>query len=77
MSELIITIEHMRGVPGFGVRPGLCARGGRLWAERQGLDWAAFVRDGIPAEQLLATGDPFALATVEHARALEASRNGR
>lgn len=45
---------------------GYCARGARRWAARMGLDWAAFVRDGIDAEILRATGDAMALRLVEH-----------
>lgn len=71
-----VTIEHVRTVPGFGPRPGLCMRGARQWFSRHGLDWAAFVRDGEDAETLLATGDAFAQAVVAHARQQEAASNG-
>lgn len=73
MSELIVTMQHVRTVPGFGPRPGYCCRGSRMWFQRHGLDWAAFLRDGIPADTLLATGDALAIALVEHARRTEAS----
>lgn len=42
--------------------------GARAWFTRHGLDWAAFVRDGLSAETLEATGDGFALRVVERAR---------
>lgn len=48
--------------------PRYCANGARRWFARMGLDWAAFVRDGIDAEVLLATGDAMALKIVEHVR---------
>ena len=45
---------------------GYCARGARRWFARMGLDWAAFVRGGIDADILLATGDAMALRLVQH-----------
>ncbi|MDF5922587.1 hypothetical protein P4133_35055 [Pseudomonas aeruginosa] len=33
-----------------------------------GLDWMAFLQDGIEADLLIATGDALALKLVEHAR---------
>jgi hypothetical protein len=43
---------------------GYCARGARRWFARMGLDWAAFVRDGIDADALRETGDAMALRLV-------------
>ena len=34
-----------------------CLPGVRPWFRRHGLDWQAFLDDGIPAETLRATGD--------------------
>lgn len=48
---------------------GLCSRGARAWCERNGVDWSAFLSDGIPAEVLLATDDPIVARVVEAARA--------
>jgi len=45
---------------------GYCARGARRWFARMGLDWAAFVRDGIDADVLEATGDAMAQRLVAH-----------
>jgi len=64
MSEtkpVTVTIDDARAA-------GLCTRGGRLWAERHGLDWRAFLQHGISAEALLATGDAMALRAVEQAQ---------
>lgn len=44
-----------------------CSRGARKFFERHGLDWAAFLREGIDARELKATGDAMALAVVEQA----------
>lgn len=46
-----------------------CARGARDFFARYGLDWPGFLRDGIPVEDLEATGDALALKVAEHARA--------
>ena len=61
MSDLIVTITHVRAA-------GLCVNGSRAWFARHGLDFRAFLRDGLDAETLLATGDAMALRVVEYAR---------
>lgn len=62
MSEpLLITIDHVRAAS-------LCVHGTRTWFARQGLDFRAFLREGIDAQTLLATGDAMALRVVECAR---------
>ena len=50
----------------------LCFRGARGWFRRHGLDWRAFVADGIEAERLEATGDALAFRVTAMARAREA-----
>lgn len=67
----MVTLEHMATIPGFSRRLGFCRQGGRAFAARHGLDWAAFVRDGIPASTLEATGDGMALEMVAWARRCE------
>ena len=71
---MIVRLEHLSGVRGFNARPGLCRKGARAWFARYGLDWDAFRKQGIEDETLLLTGDAFAIAVVEHARRLEATR---
>lgn len=62
MSEPVtVTIAHVRAA-------GLCVHGARAFFARHGLDFRAFLRDGIPAQVLLATGDAMALRVVEIAR---------
>lgn len=51
---------------------GYCARGTRRWFNRHGLDFNAFRKNGIPEEDLLATGDAMAIRLVELTRV----RNG-
>jgi len=49
----------------------MCSRGARDFFRRHDLDWEAFLREGVPAEQLLATGDEMARQVVEVARGRE------
>lgn len=66
-----VTTRHLFTIPGFNRRRGFCRDKSRAWAKRQGLDWRDFVRNGIEAEKLEATGDAFALALVAWARKCE------
>ena len=75
--SLIVTMAHARTVPYFHVRRGLCVPKMRIWCARQGIDFRAFVRDGIPAETLLATGDGIAEAVVKWAHECEGVPYGR
>lgn len=62
MSEqVLVRMEHVRAVR-------MCSRGTRAFFERHGLDWQTFLKDGLPAEMLEATGDAMALQVVEVAR---------
>ena len=63
-----VTVAHLRSVPGYSPRPGFCLVQSRTWFKRHGLDWRGFVRNGIDASVLEATGDALALALVAHAR---------
>ena len=60
-TQTVITIDHVRAV-------GLCVNGSRAWFVRNGLDFRAFLREGLDAQTLLATGDAMAQRVVEHAR---------
>jgi DNA-binding LacI/PurR family transcriptional regulator len=64
-GETIVTVNDMRAAR-------LCAQGARDWFARHGLDWMAFLREGLPASAILATGDAMAARAVEAARAREA-----
>lgn len=61
-DEPVITITDVR-------RAGHCVSGARAWFERHGLDFRAFLRDGIPAADMLATGDGQGIQVVERTRA--------
>lgn len=68
-GDLLVTLAHLRSVPGLAGRPGYCLHGARAWFERHGLDFRAFARDGLPASVLLATGCALAQRLVAHATA--------
>lgn len=65
---MIVTTQHLFTVPGFSKRRGFCRNGARQWFRAHDLDWTAFVKNGIEAEKLEATGDALALALVKWAR---------
>jgi hypothetical protein len=45
-----------------------CSRGARAFFARHGLDWSRFLREGLPVEQVEATGDAMALKVCAVAR---------
>lgn len=62
MSEPVtVTMRHIR-------KAKMCSRGTRVFFQRHGLDYTDFLRNGIDAEKLAATGDAMALKVVEVAR---------
>ena len=67
-APIVVTMQHVRAaaMPGVGV---LCASGVRAWFALHGLDYRAFLHDGLPLETLEATGDAFALRACAIARA--------
>ena len=57
----LVTLAHARSVV-------YCSRGMRAFAAQHGLNWMEFVRDGIPASVLEATGDAMAIKAAAVAR---------
>lgn len=51
------------------MEPRFCAAGVCRWAARMGLDWSAFLADGIEIEVLEKLDDAMALKVVEFVRA--------
>lgn len=60
-SDPLVSLRHMR-------MAGVCANGGREWFRRYGLSWETFVREGLPASTIEATGDGIALRVTAEAR---------
>lgn len=73
-EELIVTVQDLYSVPSWNGQAGYCGRMSRRWFEVHGLDWSAFLRDGIAASVVEATGDALAQRVVYHARALRAAQ---
>lgn len=66
MSEVKVTMRHVR-------QAAMCSRGARAFFQRHGLDWNTFLRAGLDAKVIRATGDAMAtrvaeLAEAEHGR---------
>lgn len=60
MTELRCFPRHLRS-------NSICMAGGRAWFKQHNIDWSRFVIEGVDAEVLRATGDPFAMKVVESA----------
>ena len=56
-DDLIVTVEDLRASK-------LCFQGARPWFRRHGLDWQAFLAEGLSADVLAATGDALALRVI-------------
>ena len=61
---VIVTMQHIRQCK-------MCSKGTRDFFKRHGMDWNKFLKEGLPEEQFIATGDAMAMQVVE------AARNGR
>lgn len=70
-TELMVYIRHVQA-SGFCVAPGA-----KRWFESHGLDWRGFIKNGMPASELLALNDALANMVVDAARREEESRNGQ
>lgn len=67
-SDLVIKVEDMAA-------RGYCLAGQKRFCEANGIDFRDYVRNGIPASRLLATGDAMAIEAVVN-RIQEASTGG-
>ena len=59
---VIVRMEHARAL-------GYCAGGVRGWCAAHGIDYLAFVREGLPLPQVLAMGDELGRRVAEVAQA--------
>lgn len=81
MTTVMVTTEHLRMARDQRLGGHIwCLPGARMWCERYGFEFRAFATDGLPADQLAATGDHYgvtlaalALATAEQ----QGEDNGR
>lgn len=67
LTGIVITVEDSRA-------SGRCVWGSRTWAAVHGLNFEDFLKNGIPATDLVATGDPEGLGVVRWK--VKALRNG-
>lgn len=58
MDILIVRMRDVRAAS-------MCSSGARQFFERHDLDWSGFLKHGIEAEKVLATGDAMARQVVE------------
>ncbi len=65
-TDAVVTMRHMRDLK-------YCAGGVRRFFARHGFDYRQFLKEGIPAEKMEATGDAMAIRVANYAREL----NGR
>lgn len=61
ISEPRAYMRHIRGAS-------ICSPGARHWFMQQGWNWSDFLKNGRPASDFEATGDPFAARVAELAR---------
>lgn len=57
MPDIIITIDDVR-------RANHCVSGARRWFEAHDMDFRHFLRNGIPADEMVRRGDGLALRVV-------------
>lgn len=60
--------ERLIVTPTDCTRAGFCGTGIMLWAKSHGFDIRDFLRNGVDAERLIETGDPFGLKAVAEAQ---------
>lgn len=58
MDEVIVTLKDIRKLQ-------YCSKGARAFFEKHELSWSDFLTNGIPASELLKTGDAMATKAVE------------
>lgn len=58
---VIVTMKDIRSCK-------MCSGGTRAFFTRHGMDWNKFLKEGLPEDQFIATGDAMAMKVVEAAR---------
>lgn len=60
-EEILVKMTHVR-------QAGMCSKGTREFFKRHSLDWQEFLKNGIEAAKLEATGDAMAIEVVRVAK---------
>lgn len=61
MTHIRVTMQDIRSAR-------MCSSGAREFFKKHNLDWLTFLKEGLPVEQIEATGDAMALEVAEVAR---------
>lgn len=61
MDEVLVTMKHVR-------KAKMCSKGARSFFRKHDLNWSRFLRQGLPASEIEATGDKMALDVVKVAK---------
>ncbi len=60
-ADIVVTMRDVRAAKG-------CSNGARMFCKKHNIDWSEFLRVGVKASVLEATGDAMALNLVEVAK---------
>lgn len=60
-DDFVITLKDVRA-------SNLCSAGARHWFKKYNLDWMDFLKNGVPASKMLATGDALGRRLVDVTR---------
>lgn len=60
-EKTLVNMRHVREAR-------MCSKGARAFFETHGLDWQTFLKEGIDADLLTATGDTMAIKVVKVAK---------
>lgn len=60
-GTILVKMVHIRQAK-------MCSKGARDFFQRHGLDWQKFLDEGLPVEEIEATGDAMAMRVAEVAR---------
>lgn len=58
LAEVVVTIEDVRAA-------GYCVAGARRWFAANGIPFADFLKNGMPADEFISRGDDLARQVVE------------
>lgn len=65
-TDPLVSMRHVRAMR-------WCSSGARAWCARYGVEWSTFLRPGVPASVMEATGDGLGIRLAKFAREEAAS----
>lgn len=75
-DDVMVRMSDLRAAPSWNAGRGLCSGGARQIAQQCGLDWNEFLKNGLPASVLEATGNDFCIRLAAVARERAAASAG-